>query len=52
MPDFPVKSSSHTCSRNIEHLKHGLDESKNEILFVGYQAKGTLGRNMNYIFTH
>ena len=35
-----------TGGRIVEHLKHGLDNQKNDIFFVGYQAKGTPGRKM------
>jgi metallo-beta-lactamase family protein len=30
-----------TGGRIVEHLKHGLQNSANDIFFVGYQAKGT-----------
>jgi metallo-beta-lactamase family protein len=32
--------------RILDHLDHGLDDPKNDIFFVGYQAKGTLGRRI------
>ncbi|KJS00835.1 MAG: metallo-beta-lactamase [Desulfobulbaceae bacterium BRH_c16a] len=35
-----------TGGRIVEHLKYGLDDPKNDIFFVGYQAKGTPGRKM------
>lgn len=33
-----------TGGRIINHLKKGIDQPKNDILFVGYQANGTPGR--------
>ena len=30
--------------RIVNHLKHGLDDPKNDIFFVGFQANGTPGR--------
>jgi metallo-beta-lactamase family protein len=33
-----------TGGRIVSHLKHGLDDPKNDLFFVGYQAKGTPGR--------
>ncbi|NWH05789.1 MBL fold metallo-hydrolase [Desulfobacter latus] len=33
-----------TGGRIINHLKHGLDDPKNDLFFVGYQAAGTPGR--------
>ena len=35
-----------TGGRIVDHLEHGLDDPKNDIFFVGYQAKGTPGRRM------
>jgi metallo-beta-lactamase family protein len=33
-----------TGGRIVNHLKHGLDDPENDLLFVGYQVKGTPGR--------
>jgi metallo-beta-lactamase family protein len=33
-----------TGGRIVSHLKHGLDDPKNDLFFVGYQAAGTPGR--------
>jgi metallo-beta-lactamase family protein len=33
-----------TGGRMVAHLEQGLTDSRNDILFVGYQAKGTPGR--------
>jgi metallo-beta-lactamase family protein len=33
-----------TGGRIVDHLEHGLDDPRNDIFFVGYQAKGTRGR--------
>ena len=35
-----------TGGRIVEHLKHGLNSPKNDIIFVGYQATGTPGRRL------
>ncbi len=35
-----------TGGRIVNHLKHGMDDPKNDIFFVGYQAKGTPGRDI------
>lgn len=35
-----------TGGRILDHLENGLDNAKNDILFVGYQAQGTLGRDI------
>jgi len=35
-----------TGGRIVNHLKHGLDDSKNDLFFVGYQAAGTPGRDI------
>jgi metallo-beta-lactamase family protein len=35
-----------TGGRIVDHLKEGLPEAKNDICFVGFQAAGTLGRDI------
>ena len=35
-----------TGGRIIEHMKAGIEDSRNDIFFVGYQAKGTAGRDI------
>nr|WP_320010687.1 MBL fold metallo-hydrolase [uncultured Desulfobulbus sp.] len=35
-----------TGGRIVDHFERGLDDPKNDVFFVGYQAKGTLGRQL------
>ena len=41
-----ILAGSGMCSggRIVGHLQHGIDDPRNDILFVGYQAAGTPGR--------
>ena len=43
-----ILAGSGMCAggRIIDHLKKGIDDPKNDILFVGYQAAGTPGRDI------
>lgn len=35
-----------TGGRIVDHLQHGLSDPKNDVVFVGYQAVGTMGRRL------